>query len=89
VVLLSGTPETYLCYCTAHTPTIDITNLFLYWSNIEGTQYCLDDKLYHMGQVWDLYRFTTPIIIDIQLLYQLLKLLPHSVIIPRIIHHDI
>ena len=41
----------YFCDCIVHTPTINIIiNLLLFYQfNIEGTQYILDDKLYHMG----------------------------------------
>jgi hypothetical protein len=59
----------YLCNCTTHTLTINIiiNLLFFYQFNIEGTQYSLDDKLYHMDQAWDLSRIATLTIIDIQI----------------------
>src|SRR6266436_8557401 len=80
----------YLCDRTAYTHTIDIIIriLSLCWFNIKGTQYSLDDKLYHMGQAWDLGRITAPTIIDVQVVEQLFQFLPHRTIIPRFVSGD-
>ena len=67
VTLLALLLTSYLCDRTAYTPTIDIIVKILTYCgfNIKGTQYSLDDELYHMGQAWDLGRFAAPTVIDV------------------------
>ena len=80
----------YLCDHTTYTHTINIIiNLLLFYRfNIESTQYSLDDKLYHMGQAWDLSGITALTIIDVQVIEQLFQFLSHHIIVPSIVSND-